>query len=124
MRIPCGWAVCQLFRAQPNPQATKFNLNFQVEANEHRVTRIVRVRVRLVSRIHPSFCSQGTAVLIKNGESRVTSLEKNNIVLVDGRLQSRKYQGSDGVTREVVEILATRISAPPEEKLETSANEA
>lgn len=36
-------------------------------------------------------------------------LHKGRLVAVDGRLQSRKYQASDGSNREVVEIVADNV---------------
>ncbi|MBI5707520.1 MAG: single-stranded DNA-binding protein [Armatimonadetes bacterium] len=36
-------------------------------------------------------------------------LHKGRLVAVDGRLQSRKYTGSDGAEREVVEIVAENV---------------
>lgn len=36
-------------------------------------------------------------------------LSKGRLVAVDGRLQSRKYQASDGTNREVVEVVADNV---------------
>lgn len=36
-------------------------------------------------------------------------LSKGRLVAVDGRLQSRKYQASDGSNREVVEVVADNV---------------
>jgi single-strand DNA-binding protein len=36
-------------------------------------------------------------------------LTKGRLVAVDGRLQSRKYTGSDGTNREVVEVVADSV---------------
>ncbi len=36
-------------------------------------------------------------------------LNKGRLVAVDGRLQSRKYTGNDGVSREVVEVVAESV---------------
>lgn len=38
-------------------------------------------------------------------------LHKGRLVAVDGRLQSRKYQASDGSNREVVEVVADNVQA-------------
>ncbi len=38
-------------------------------------------------------------------------LHKGRLVAVDGRLQSRKYQASDGSNREVVEIVADNVQS-------------
>lgn len=41
------------------------------------------------------------------------NLQKNSIVVVEGRLQSRKYVASDGSNREVVEVIANNVSSHP-----------
>ncbi|MHB8635651.1 MAG: single-stranded DNA-binding protein [Fimbriimonadaceae bacterium] len=38
-----------------------------------------------------------------------TYLTKGRLVAIDGRLQSRKFQGNDGQNREVVEIVAESV---------------
>lgn len=45
----------------------------------------------------------------KTAEYVANYLSKGRLVAVDGRLQSRKYTGSDGVNREVVEIVADNV---------------
>lgn len=48
-------------------------------------------------------CWEKTAEYVSN------YLTKGRMVAVDGRLQSRKYTGSDGVSREVVEVVAESV---------------
>lgn len=48
-------------------------------------------------------CWEKTAEYVSN------YLGKGRLVAVDGRLQSRKYQASDGSNREVVEIVAESV---------------
>lgn len=45
----------------------------------------------------------------KQAEYVSNYLTKGRLIAVDGRLQSRKYTGSDGVEREVVEIVAEAV---------------
>lgn len=45
----------------------------------------------------------------KTAEYVSTYLTKGRLVAVDGRLQSRKFTGSDGTNREVVEIVAESV---------------
>lgn len=45
----------------------------------------------------------------KTAEFVANYLQKGRLVAVDGRLQSRKYQASDGSNREVVEIVAENV---------------
>lgn len=45
----------------------------------------------------------------KTAEYVANYLSKGRLVAVDGRLQTRKYTGSDGVSREVVEIVADNV---------------
>lgn len=48
-------------------------------------------------------CWEKTAEYVSN------YLNKGRMVAVEGRLQSRKYQASDGTNREVVEIVADNV---------------
>lgn len=45
----------------------------------------------------------------KTAEYVSNYLSKGRLVAVDGRLQTRKYTGSDGVNREVVEVVADNV---------------
>lgn len=45
----------------------------------------------------------------KTAEFVANYLSKGRLVAVDGRLQSRKYQASDGTNREVVEVVADNV---------------
>lgn len=45
----------------------------------------------------------------KTAEYVSNYLTKGRLVAVDGRLQTRKYTGSDGVNREVVEVVADNV---------------
>lgn len=45
----------------------------------------------------------------KSAEYVSNYLTKGRLVSVDGRLQTRKYTGSDGVTREVVDVVADNV---------------
>lgn len=45
----------------------------------------------------------------KTAEFVANYLTKGRLVAVDGRLQSRKYQASDGTNREVVEVVAESV---------------
>jgi single-strand DNA-binding protein len=45
----------------------------------------------------------------KTAEYVSNYLSKGRLVAVDGRLQTRKYTGSDGVNREVVEVIADNV---------------
>ncbi|MCO5296205.1 MAG: single-stranded DNA-binding protein [Fimbriimonadaceae bacterium] len=45
----------------------------------------------------------------KTAEFVANYLTKGRLVAVDGRLQSRKYQASDGSNREVVEVVAESV---------------
>lgn len=47
----------------------------------------------------------------KTAEYVSNYLHKGRLVAVEGRLQSRKYQASDGTNREVVEIVATNVQS-------------
>lgn len=47
----------------------------------------------------------------KTAEYVSNYLNKGRLVAVDGRLQTRKYTGSDGVNREVVEIVADDVQS-------------
>ncbi len=45
----------------------------------------------------------------KTAEYVSSYLGKGRLIAVDGRLQTRKYTGSDGVSREVVEVVADNV---------------
>jgi single-strand DNA-binding protein len=50
-------------------------------------------------------------------------LNKGRLVAVDGRLQSRKYTGNDGVSREVVEVVAESVQGLDRPKDDTGGGE-
>jgi single-strand DNA-binding protein len=50
-------------------------------------------------------CWEKTAEYVSN------NLHKGRMVAVEGRLQSRKYQASDGGNREVIEVVANNVQS-------------
>lgn len=57
----------------------------------------------------------------KTAEYVSNYLGKGRLVAVDGRLQSRKYTGSDGVNREVVEVVADNVQGLDRPKDDTDS---
>jgi single-strand DNA-binding protein len=51
----------------------------------------------------------GIVVWGKQAEAAAQHLAKGSSILVDGRLQSRDYEGKDGVKRTVVEVVAESV---------------
>jgi len=75
---------------------------------------VVSFSIAVTKRIKPSDGSPDAdffrvSAWEKTAEYVSNYLTKGRLVAVDGRLQSRKYTGSDGVEREVVEIVADNV---------------
>ena len=45
----------------------------------------------------------------KQGESAANNLEKGRLVAISGRIQTRNYEGKDGIRRYVTEIVADEV---------------
>ena len=45
----------------------------------------------------------------KQGESAANNLEKGRLVAISGRIQTRNYEGKDGIRRYITEIVADEV---------------
>lgn len=60
----------------------------------------------------------------KTAEYVSSYLGKGRLIAVDGRLQTRKYTGSDGVSREVVDVVADNVHGLDRPKDDSSPKKA